>query len=224
MYLQTHPKAAKWRTTTFRLYDDIGALVDDVLASGEGVFRAGASSSSRKKTPPSSSNSSDSSSDADSTSNKNEDASSSEGETTPAVVKEKKPRKGVCLEAVHSYLIFFYPAEKSVKRTRDRKTGASGLHRIADSVTALTDSILQSDDAASSSTGTTRSTLEATPLRRGRAVRLLENEEDMSDNEKLVGMDVFAEDMIAVDMFLAFEKPERRLAFIKRKIAARVEL
>lgn len=41
---QAHPKAKKWRTSRFPLYDEIAVLVDGIVATGEGAFHAGSDS------------------------------------------------------------------------------------------------------------------------------------------------------------------------------------
>ncbi|KAJ7717640.1 hypothetical protein DFH07DRAFT_761906 [Mycena maculata] len=49
-YIDRHPKAARWRTTPFPLYNDILYLVEGIVATGAGAFHPGAQTQSQTQT------------------------------------------------------------------------------------------------------------------------------------------------------------------------------
>jgi hypothetical protein len=187
------PKAEKWRTKSFPLYDDILAIVDGIIATGENAFRAGHDDPATQA-----SSSFDAVPDDDEELADEEDIDNSQDVATTPGPSTQAPVKRAARTS-----------PETSRTSKRQRANSAGFQRLCDALEGLASSII----SPSSSSGPV-----TTPERRARAIALVEDSDDLSDNERLLAFDLFSEKPEVADSYVAIKKPALRTQFLQGKL------
>ncbi|KAJ7036435.1 hypothetical protein C8F04DRAFT_1258001 [Mycena alexandri] len=196
------PKAKHWRKTPFPLYDNILYLVEGIVATGAGAFHAGASQTS---TLTQSTQSVSQSTQYDS------QADPATQEDTPATPRHSSPGpEGLNLPhgSPNDDLTPSSPIRSRQKRAaspssasvsnKKRKRNAEDAFEMAGAIERVA--------MALNTVGS--------PEVRKRAIRLMEDDSDFSDNEEVDVMRLFTKDTAVAQTYIRSRKKSTRTAFI----------
>ncbi len=189
------PKAERWRNRPFPLYDDILTIVDGIIATGENSFRAGRD-------------------DAGTLLGKVSGATEDEGNLADEDDSPKEFSDPFFIPATPT------PAKRSAQPMSDllhsakrQRANAASYQRLCGALETLASSMAGPSHAAGD-----LARLETTPERRARAIALVEDSDDLSDNEQLQAIDLFTEKPEFADAYVAIKKPSLRAKFLQGKL------
>jgi hypothetical protein len=190
------PKAEKWRTKSFPLYDNILMIVDGIIATGENTFRAG------RDDPTLRNNSFEAflATAEDDGALADEEDNHSNSQDLTAFLSTQRPVKHGAQAA----------PDLSQPIKRQRSTSAAGFLCLCGALETLALSVAGPSSAPAH--------LETTPERRARAIAIVENHEELSDEEWLGAFDLFSEKPEIADSFVAIKKPALRMKFLRGKL------
>jgi len=214
--LAKHPNWAKWRKTSFPLYDDIFELIEGTYATGDGVFRPGHDGIPDDATDES--RSVDAGSDRDAQFLDDDAFKSlpshmvpipvltpSTAATTHFDTPDLKPvsRKRSAADSGQ--------ADPVKRQNRGRKpTGSQAVMDVASSIDRLASAF--SGPGASGATG---SSVMTSPERKRHAIHLIEDDSDLSENERISAFKLMRRDTSFADTILAIRSKETRTRFIQ---------
>ncbi|KAF8815799.1 hypothetical protein BYT27DRAFT_7248846 [Phlegmacium glaucopus] len=206
--LKSDPKLAKWKKTAFPLFEDLHDLVVGTVATGEGAFRPG-----RDFTPISEPGENGDIASRFSPSVPGDGTEDEEGVDNDKAVDIRTPLGPVtpwqanengrkCVAADDSF-----ESASSSKRACGRKpTAGHAMTEVASSVR----------DLATAFVGSMGST--STPKCKT-AIQMLEEDRDLSEDEKIDAIQLFRKDSTIAQSYLAIKKKETRARYIQRELA-----
>ncbi|KAJ7816476.1 hypothetical protein B0H13DRAFT_2460060 [Mycena leptocephala] len=192
--IRRRPSAEKWKTTPFPLYDDILYLVDGIVATGEGAFHPGMPLSSQM------------------------DLTSQSQSTIPATPLRRSPRRRSAVGNTSD----ISPNDSSSSPVQQRR----GKKRPPSSSPSTTRKPRKRNAEAASDVAAALERVAASlhvvgsPEVSARAIQLMEDDGDFSENEGANVMMLFVEKSSYAKAFVAVRSRERRTAFIHRALQA----
>ncbi|KZT51835.1 hypothetical protein CALCODRAFT_532352 [Calocera cornea HHB12733] len=196
-YVKAHPEAKRFQTKAFPLYDKLTPLCETIIARGDKVVRI-----RKKKQPATVRRTQDEEEDAQSDQHEEvENADDEDDDDDEEEVEEvAQPPK-----ARQKHTFSDMPAPKK----RARISGAHGLLAVAEAVRELSEAMAIPPPAANG---------EGSPVRHQRAIRMLEKEDDLSDEERLTAIDLFVRNHRLGDSYLAFSNSTLRSRWLARQL------
>ncbi|KAF8171127.1 Myb/SANT-like DNA-binding domain-containing protein [Pholiota molesta] len=188
-YIKAHPRAARWRTTAFPLYDDMHYLVHGVVATGDDAFHPGQSPPPPELPEP------------------DHDGSDSEkGSVGDVAVISKTPgpsRKRTRADTESP------TASISMRRQpkgRRHTSQAQELHAVGDAIGKIADALTSGGALA-------------TPVRLQKALHLVEDDAEYSSDEEDRIISLFSDNMIVADTYSGIRKKSKRVKFVRDRLA-----
>lgn len=193
--LKKEPQLSRWRRESFPLYDEVAYLVDGVIATGEAAFRAGQVNNTGN-------NDQDKTDDTDSNrdSNSLEDSSQSSNQSGSSGKRPSSPSQ-----------------EPSSKRQRVSKSAsARALSEMTDVIRSMVDLIREPDPVSNPALQLSSPARQRAIVRE--AIKQLEKDEDLSDNEQVLAIELFTMRPAIADSFTAISRKSLRTQFIQRQL------
>ncbi|KAJ7223788.1 hypothetical protein C8J57DRAFT_1535928 [Mycena rebaudengoi] len=200
-HITSHPKARKWRNTSFPLYDDILYLVDGIIATGAGAFHAGTTQSQSQPSDDSQGPSQGDDDDNDAgTGDLSTDTLVNDDLTLSSLVVAQTPHPGRKRAASSS------PLGSPCKRHKHNAEAASDVSMALRDVALLLNIQPQ-----------------GIPEVRRQAIRMMEEDGEFSDEEEVDIMCLFSKDTALAQTYIGSSKKTTRTAFI-RSVLRDIEL
>ncbi|KAF6764367.1 hypothetical protein DFP72DRAFT_1059353 [Ephemerocybe angulata] len=188
-WIAKNPKKKKWRTTAFPLYDDIGGIVDGTVATGSNAFRPSSTQSTEPET------------------NTPEPPSSPPPSASyaPASSSSTITRKRSAIDLDSEDNTPGYTSSNQRKRAGASTTRAQGMLEIASAVKDLSGSFSQSSE-------------NTTPVRRQRAIKLIQSDNLLSETDELRAFRLMRRDPSLADTLLAITPGTKRARYIQLEL------
>lgn len=192
-YVKAHPKHAKWRNTSFPLYDRLALLSGNSIANGKGVVRLGAGAAD-----------SDSSSSPGASEDEEETADAGEEDTANNLASQNAtpaPKRTVSDPAVSQ------PRKK--QRQDNRRSSAGGMFAMASSIEKL-----------GAAWAAPSSSLQPSPVRVKAAIAAVEADEELDDDDLVAIVTLFSGEggTRKADAYTAITRKGARTAYLRKLI------
>ncbi|KAF6744078.1 hypothetical protein DFP72DRAFT_88381 [Ephemerocybe angulata] len=203
-YIKAHPKNEKWRKDSFPLYDEVGQIVNGTVATGAHTYRPGRQNQENRES--------------DSDEDDDEDRNGSQSQNTPETsgaqalpvarqssgtitVPQSISRKRSAIELDDDAGAGGYTPSQRKKAG----SGAQGMSEIASAVNNLSGSF-------------NSSTTYASPARRQRAIKVIQDDGLLSEDEEIKAFSLIRKDITIADAILAIGSEDRRTRFIQHEL------
>ncbi|KZO89530.1 hypothetical protein CALVIDRAFT_532021 [Calocera viscosa TUFC12733] len=198
-YLKAHPEAQRFRNKPFPLYDKLTVLCESIIARGNKVVQIQRTSQKgvvKPKDAEVEAAQPDVLEEVEHADDEEDDEEDEEDEEDEAAPVSQKARKRA-------------PSHTPIPRKQARLSGAHGLLAVADAVCELSEAMTEAPSVPNN---------DGSPIQHKRAIRMLENEPDFSDEERLTAIDLFIRNRRLGDSYLAFSKPALRSRWLGRQL------
>ncbi|EJD03268.1 uncharacterized protein FOMMEDRAFT_20420 [Fomitiporia mediterranea MF3/22] len=224
-YFVSHKNAKPWRKKSFPLYEEMAELVEGIVADGRGAFRP--SQNTQTSGTPSLQAASSSSLASNKTSSVSavpkslEDISDFESDTggddtqyteTLPTTSSTASKRAVSLE----------PEVTAIKK-RPRTSGANAIISLSESIETVADAVTFASSTrnatAQTPTKTTSWIPETSLQRRTAAIRAIEVDEELSDNDMVDVAEMIREHTSIADTYLALQNKDHRTTYLQKSLA-----
>ncbi|KAF5334517.1 hypothetical protein D9611_013836 [Ephemerocybe angulata] len=203
-YIKAHPKNEKWRKDSFPLYDEVGQIVNGTVATGAHTYRPGRQNQENRESD------SDEDDDEDRNGSQSQNTPETSGAQAPPVARQSSgtitvpqsiSRKRSAIELDDDAGAGGYTPSQRKKAG----SGAQGMSEIASAVNNLSGSF-------------NSSTTYASPARRQRAIKVIQDDGLLSEDEEIKAFSLIRKDITIADAILAIGSEDRRARFIQHEL------